>query len=95
VLEAGSKGDGGLLAVEMNVKYERPAPVGAELTAAVTQSQREGRKVQVTVDIACNGERVAVLSSSFVLVSAERLREISGMTLDKAPACLVAARGRL
>ena len=94
-LEAGSKGEGGLLAAQMNVKFERPARVGAELTAAVTASHQEGRKVQVSVDVACNGERIAVVSSTFVLVSAERLREISGMTLDQAPACLVAARGEL
>lgn len=94
-LEAGSKGDGGLLAAEMNIRFERPAPIDTELTAAVTASNQDGKRVQVTVDIACNGERVAVLNSSFVLVSAERLREVSGVTLDRAPACLVAARGGL
>lgn len=94
-LEAGSKGEGGLLAAEMNVRFERPAPIEKELLAVVAESRHEGKRVFVTVDILSGGERVAVLSSSFVLVSAERLREISGVTLDRAPACLVAARGEL
>jgi len=93
-LEAGSKGEGGLLAAETNVKFERPVSVGAELTAVVAHSEQKGRRVGVTVEI-FSGERVAVVSTSFVLVSAERLREISGMTADQAPACLVAARGEL
>ena len=94
-LEAGSKGDGGLVVAEMNVKYERAALVESELSARVSESRQEGKRVYVTVDIASGGERVAVLSSTFVLISAQRLRELSGMTLDQAPACLVAARGEL
>ena len=94
-LEAGSKGEGGLLAAEMNVKFERPAAVGAELTAVVTHSEQKGRRVEVTVEVSSDGERVAVVSSTFVLVSTERLKELCGINLDVAPACLVAARGEL
>jgi acyl-coenzyme A thioesterase PaaI-like protein len=94
-LEAGSKGQGGLVVAEMNCKYERAALVENELSAVVAESRHEGKRVYVTVDVASGGERVAVLSSSFVLISAERLRDLSGLTLDQAPACLVGARGEL
>ncbi len=94
-LEAGSKGQGGLVVAEMNCKYERAALVENELSAVVAESRQEGKRVYVTVDVASGGERVAVLTSSFVLISAERLRDLSGLTLDQAPACLVGARGEL
>ena len=94
-LEAGSQGEGGLVVAEMNCKYERAALVDSELSAVVVESRQDGKRVFVTVDVASGGERVAVLSSTFVLISAERLRDLAGMTLAQAPACLVAARGEL
>jgi acyl-coenzyme A thioesterase PaaI-like protein len=94
-LEAGAKGEGGLLAAEMHVKFERPAIVGAEMSAVVTESRVDGRKVEVTVEVSVAGERVSVLSSTFILVSEQRLVAVAGIGLAQAPACLVAGRGEL
>ena len=94
-LEAGAKVDCGLVSTEMNVKFERPARVDAEMSAVVTDSSVDGRLVQVTVEIYAGGERVAVLNSKFVLISEEKLRSITGIGLGEAPACLVAGRGEL
>jgi acyl-coenzyme A thioesterase PaaI-like protein len=91
-LEAGARGDGGLAAVEMDVKFERPAVVGTEMTAVVTAASQEQNRVRVAVEISAAGERIATLNSTFVLISAEHLREFAGITLEEAPACLVAAR---
>ena len=94
-LAAGALGDGGLAAVEMNVKFERPVVVGAEMTAVVTSTNQEQKRVRVTVEISSAGERVALLNSAFVLISQERLQRFAGISLAQAPACLVAARGEL
>jgi acyl-coenzyme A thioesterase PaaI-like protein len=94
-LEAGAKGDGGLLAAEMNCKFERPAYVESELSAVVTGSRVDGRRVHVTVEVTAGGERVSVVESTFVLISEDKLRSITGIGLGEAPACLVAGRGEL
>ena len=94
-LAAGACGDGGLAAVEMHVKFERPSAFGTELTAVVTAASQERRRVRVSVEISSAGERIATLDSTFILISAERLREFAGITLAQAPACLIAARGDL
>jgi len=91
-LEAGARGEGGLAAVEMDIKFERPAIVGSEMVAVVTSASQEKKRVRVAVEISVAGERIATLNSAFVLISAERLHEFAGITLDEAPACLVAAR---
>lgn len=94
-LAAGARGDGGLAAVEMDVKFEQPAAVGSEMTAVVTSTSQEQKCVRVSVEISSAGERIATLNSTFVLISAERLHEFAGITLAEAPACLTAARGDL
>jgi acyl-coenzyme A thioesterase PaaI-like protein len=94
-LEAGTKGDGGLFAAEMHVKFERAAIVEQEMSAVVTESRLDGRRVHVTVEVSVAGERVSVLSSTFVLVSEERLAAVAGIGLAQAPACLVGGRAEL
>ena len=90
--EAGSKGDGGLVVSRIAVDYERPAHVGDEMRGVVRSSTQEKRVVNVVVDVSSGGQRVAVLDATFVLMSEQRLRELAGIGLDAAPACLVAAR---
>lgn len=94
-LEAGTKGDGGLLAAEMHVKFEGPVEVGSEMSAVVTASRTEGRRVFVTVEVSAAGRRVSTVDSTFVLIPEEKLRAVTGIGLDRAPACLVAGRGEL
>jgi acyl-coenzyme A thioesterase PaaI-like protein len=90
--EAGSKGDGGLVVSRIEVDYERPAHVGDEMRGVVRSATQEKRVVKVVVDVSSGGQRVAVLNATFVLMSEQRLRELAGIGLDAAPACLVAAR---
>lgn len=94
-LEAGAKGDGGLVVAEMNCKFERPALIDSDISAVVTESRVDGRRVHVTVEVSAQGERVAVVNSTFVLISEEKMRSIAGIGLTEAPACLVAGRGEL
>lgn len=89
---AGAHGDGGLVVARVEVDYERPALVEEELTAVVTSSVAAGRSVTVGVDVFSADARVAVLSAKFVLISAERLHGLAGITLAEAPACLVSGR---
>jgi acyl-coenzyme A thioesterase PaaI-like protein len=89
---AGARGDGGLVVARIEVKYERPAYVGTEMRGIVTSTTQEKKAVDVSVDVYSGGERVAVLSATFVLMSEQRLRELAGIGLEAAPACLVAAR---
>jgi acyl-coenzyme A thioesterase PaaI-like protein len=89
---AGATGDGGLVVMQVQVKYERPAHVGAELRAVVTATTREKKTVAVTVEVSNAAGRVATLDALFRLMSEERLREIAGIGLEAAPACLVAGR---
>ena len=91
-LAAGELGDGGLVVSNLEVKYERPAYVGAEMRAVVTRTDRENKSVIVSVDVSSGGVRVAQLTAKFVLMSEARLRELAGIGLESAPACLVAAR---
>jgi len=90
--EAGSKGDGGLVVSRIEVKYERPAYVGDEMRGVVRSATQDKRVVEVVVDVSSGGQRVAVLNATFVLMSEQRLRELAGIGLDAAPACLIAAR---
>ena len=90
--EAGSKGDGGLVVSRIEVDYERPAHVGDEMRGVVRSATQDRRVVKVVVDVSSGGQRVAVLNATFVLMSEQRLRELAGIGLDAAPACLVAAR---
>jgi len=92
---AGARGEGGLVVSRVEVKYERPAHVGNEMRGVVTSLAQERKAVEVSVDVSSGGQRVAVLNASFVLMSEDRLRELAGIGLDEAPACLVAARGPL
>lgn len=94
-LAAGTRGDGGIAAVEMDIKFERPATVGSEMTAVVISTSQKQKRVRVSVEISSAGERIATLNSTFVLISAERLHEFAGITLAEAPACLIAGRGDL
>lgn len=48
--------------------------------------------MHVIVDVNSGGNRVAELNATFVLMSEDRLRELAGIGLDQAPACLVAGR---
>jgi hypothetical protein len=89
---AGAKGDGGLVVARVEVVYERPAYVGIEMSGVVTSISQERKAVDVSVDVSSAGQRVAVLNAKFVLLSEEKLRELAGIGLDEAPACLVAAR---
>ena len=89
---AGATSDGGLVVTRVEVNYERPAYVGSEMKGVVSSVTRDGKKVQVSVDVSSGGQRVAVMNASFLLISEEKLRELSGIGLDQAPACLVAAR---
>ena len=89
---AGATSDGGLVVTRVEVNYERPAHVGSEMRGVVSSVMRDGKKVQVSVDVSSGGQRVAVLNASFLLLSEEKLQELSGIGLDQAPACLVAAR---
>lgn len=89
---AGAKGDGGLVVAKVEVAYERPAYVGAELRGVVTATSREKKAVNVSVDVSNEAGRVAVLNATFVLITEERLRELAGIGLEAAPACLVAGR---
>ena len=89
---AGAKGDGGLVVTHVEVDYERPAYVGAELMGVVTSTEREKKVVKVSVEVSSEAGRVAVLNATFVLMSEERLRELAGIGLDQAPACLVVGR---
>jgi acyl-coenzyme A thioesterase PaaI-like protein len=92
---AGQLSDGGLVVSHIDVDYERPAYVGDALRGIVTHTRREKKAVEVSVDVGSNNQRVARLNATFVLISEERLRELSGAGLEAAPACLVAARGTL
>lgn len=94
-LAAGEANEGGLVVSHIEVHYERPAYVGAELRGVVTSVQRDKKAVQVSVDASSEGQRVAQLNATFVLISEQRLRDLSGEGLETAPACLVAARGQL
>jgi acyl-coenzyme A thioesterase PaaI-like protein len=89
---AGAKGEGGLVVTHIDVSYERPAYVGAQLNGVVTRAQRDGKSVAVSVDVTSDAGRVAVLRADFLLLSEQRLREIAGIGLDAAPACLWAGR---
>jgi acyl-coenzyme A thioesterase PaaI-like protein len=89
---AGARGDGGLVVSRVEVRYERPAYVGTEMRGVVTTTTQHKKAVDVTVDVSSGGQRVAVLNATFVLMSEERLRELAGIGLEAAPACLVAAR---
>ena len=89
---AGSTSDGGLVVSRVEVLYERPAYVGSEMRGVVSSLRRAGRAVDVSVDVSSDGQRVAVLNATFVLLSEAKLRDLSGIGLDQAPACLVAAR---
>jgi acyl-coenzyme A thioesterase PaaI-like protein len=90
--EAGAHGTGGLVVVRAEIKFEQAAYVGHEIRAVVASASKRGRAVDVSVDVSANGARVAVFNATFVLVSEERLREIAGIGLDQAPACLIAGR---
>ena len=90
-----TKGDAGLVAVELNVRFVRPALVESELSAVVTDSRVDGRRVHVTIEVSTAGERACVVDSTFLLISEDRLRSIAGIDLADAPACLVAGRGEL
>ena len=92
---AGARGDGGLVVSRVEVKYERPAYVGTEMRGVVITTTQDRKAVDVTVHVSSGGQRVAVLKATFVLMSEERLQELSGIGLDQAPACLVAARSPL
>lgn len=92
---AGELGDGGLVVTHLEVKYERPAYVGTEMRAVVTSASQENKAVKVGVDVSSGGVRVIQLVASFVLMSEQRLKELAGIGLDAAPACLVAARSPL
>lgn len=92
---AGARGDGGLVVSRIEVRYERPAYIDVEMTGVVTATAQEKKAVEVAVDVFSAGQRVAQLDATFVLMSEERLRELAGIGLDAAPACLVAARGPL
>jgi acyl-coenzyme A thioesterase PaaI-like protein len=89
---AGAKGDGGLVVTRIEVAYERPAYIHAELRGVVTSTAREGKSVTVSVDVENDAGRVAALTATFVLMSENRLRELAGIGLDEAPACLVVGR---
>lgn len=89
---AGERGDGGLVVSRIEVKYERPAYIDTPMRAVVTSLKQENKAVDVSVDVSSDGQRVAQLSATFVLMSEHRLRELAGIGLDAAPACLVAAR---
>jgi len=89
---AGATSDGGLVVSRIETLYERPAYIGTEMRGVVASMRREGKAVDVSVDVSSGGQRVAVLNASFVLLSEAKLRELSGIGLDQAPACLVAAR---
>ena len=89
---AGAKGDGGLVVTHIDVAYERPAYVEAELRGVATSTVRENKTVTVCVEVSSDAGRVAVLNATFLLLSEERLRELAGIGLDQAPACLVAGR---
>lgn len=93
--EAGTKGNAGLVAAEMHVKFERPAMVESEMSAVVTESRTDGRRVHVTVEVSAGSERVSTVNSTFVLISEDSLRAVAGIGLDEAPACLIAGRGEL
>jgi hypothetical protein len=90
--QAGSQAEGGLVVSRIEVSYERPAYVGQEMRGVVTSSSGRGKAVDVCVDVSSGGARVAVLHATFVLITEDRLRELAGIGLDEAPACLVAAR---
>lgn len=89
---AGAKGDGGLVVIRIDVTYERPAYVNAELRGVVTSAVQDRKTVAVSVEVSSDAGRVAVLNATFLLMSEERLRELSGIGLDAAPACLTAGR---
>ena len=89
---AGATSDGGLVVTRVEVAYERPAYVKAELRGVVTATVREGKTVTVSVDVENDAGRIAALTATFVLMSESRLRELAGIGLDQAPACLVAGR---
>lgn len=89
---AGAGSDGGLVVSRIEVRYERPAYVGTELRGVVTSIAAQGKAVDVSVDVSSGGVRVAVLNAAFVLISEARLRDLAGIGLDQAPACLVAGR---
>lgn len=89
---AGERGDGGLVVTHIEVTYERPAYIGTLMRAVVTSIRQDNKAVDVAVDVSSGGGRVARLNATFVLMSEQRLREIAGIGLDEAPACLVAAR---
>lgn len=89
---AGERGAGGLVVTRVEVTYERPAYVGTEMRAVVTSTRQDNKTVDVAVDVMSGGGRAARLTATFVLMSEQRLREIAGIGLDAAPACLVAAR---
>lgn len=90
--EAATHGDEGLVVSRVEVSYERPAYVESELVAVAVNSTRDGRTVTVSVDIMHADERIAALVGTFVLVSADKLLQMAGITLEQAPACLVAGR---
>jgi acyl-coenzyme A thioesterase PaaI-like protein len=92
---AAAETEAGLVVTRMQIKYERPAYVGTMLRGVVTSASREGKLVDVSVDISSGGTRVAVLDASFVLISEERLRQLAGIGVDQGPVCLVAGRQRL
>jgi len=89
---AGAKGDGGLVVTRVEVNYERPTYVGAELRGVVTSTTREKKVVSVSVDVIGDAGRIAVMNATFLLMSEERLRELAGIGLEAAPACLLAGR---
>jgi acyl-coenzyme A thioesterase PaaI-like protein len=92
---AGQLCEGGLVVSRIEVNYERPAYIGTELRGVVTATRQEKKSVDVSVDVSSKDQRVARLNATFVLISEDRLRELSGAGLEAAPACLIAARGRL
>lgn len=93
--EAGAHGNAGLLVTRMDINYERPTYAGDEITAVVTNSAADGRKISATVEIHNTGGRVAVLNAAFVLISEDRLRQLAGIGVAEAPECLVAGRHSL
>ncbi|MEO5882059.1 MAG: hotdog fold domain-containing protein [Caldimonas sp.] len=89
---AAATSEGGLVVARVEVDYELPTYVGTELRGVVTSTSQEKKVVRVAVHIHSAGKRVAVLNATFVLISEDRLRQLSGIGLDEAPACLVAGR---
>lgn len=89
---AGAEGSEGLVVSRVEVQYERPGLVGNEMKGVVTSTSVDGRSVAVAVDVMSRGERIAALKAAFVLISEAKLRELAGIGLDAAPACLVAGR---